>query len=468
MAYVILVLVGFVGGGACMFVALDTKRRSVQQREEQQEARGEALRSMAQSIETRQQELDQQIARFKAEQAEERRGLDLTREAKLRELDQQAARLKAEQAEELRRINEISEARHLELYQQAAHLKTQQIEFEKRLVSYSELREENAILKRDLRNIDVNLHKSKLDHEVQRQAQEALDQRSRDLGSRYLKENVKWIGSSLTQNNFVNSKQRLQETIERCRDIGCAVSDEEEAALLANLREEYEKMVRAAFEREEQARIRAQIREEQKLKAEIDRELKQLERERTAIQAALDKALAEAKDEHSAQVEQLKARLAEAEAKAERATSLAEMTKAGHVYVISNIGSFGEHVFKIGMTRRLEPEERVKELGDASVPFPFDVHMMISSDDAPTLENALHRKLHSLRLNKINLRKEFFKTDIEAIRQIVEEHHGQIQYVVDPEALEYRQSLVVSDEDEEFIESVYDKLTDDGDPAEDK
>jgi hypothetical protein len=157
-------------------------------------------------------------------------------------------------------------------------------------------------------------------------------------------------------------------------------------------------------------------------------------------------------------VELLKAKLADAEERAQRAISQAQLTKAGHVYVISNIGSFGEDVFKIGMTRRLEPQDRIRELGDASVPFPFDVHMMISADDAPSLENALHRELHKLRLNKINPRKEFFKIDIESIRRIVEAHRGEVQYVADAEALEYRQSLEMTDEDQDFIEHVYDEL----------
>src|SRR5262249_14343424 len=156
----------------------------------------------------------------------------------------------------------------------------------------------------------------------------------------------------------------------------------------------------------------AQIREEQLRQKEIDRELKQLEREREAIKVALEKALAEAAGQHSAEVEQLRARLKEAEERAQRAVSQAQLTRAGHVYVISNIGSFGDGVFKIGMTRRLEPLERVYELGSASVPLPFDVHMMISCDDAPSLENALHRAFFRSRINKSNPRKEFFKTDI--------------------------------------------------------
>ena len=97
---------------------------------------------------------------------------------------------------------------------------------------------------------------------------------------------------------------------------------------------------------------------------------------------------------------------------------MAQQTKAGHVYVISNIGSFGDNVFKIGMTRRLEPMDRVKELGDASVPFEFDVHAMIYSDNAPELENIMHKEFDSRRVNLVNSRKEFFKVELQEIENI--------------------------------------------------
>lgn len=400
MLYVFTFIMGLITGVACVFLVLANERSKLKEQKSKQDAQGKDIQKSLQVIRAKRQELDQQTIQ----------------------------------------------------------LEVQQKELEARVVSYTELQNENGILKRDLQNIDVNLRKLQLDRKQQRQDQETLDQRSNDLGSRYLKENIKWIGLSLTTNNFVASKQRLQKVIERCREIGFDVSSEEEASLLADMKEEYERIVRAAFEREEQARIKTQIREEQRLEREIERELKQLDRERAAIQAALDKALAEARDEHSEEVERLRARLAEAEEKSQRAISRAQMTRSGHVYVISNIGSFGDGVFKIGMTRRLEPNDRVRELSSASVPFPFDVHMMISSDDAPTLENALHKAMHKLRINKIKPRKEFFKADIETIRQLVEENHGEVQYVANPEALEYRQGLEISDEDYEFIESVYDAV----------
>jgi hypothetical protein len=261
-------------------------------------------------------------------------------------------------------------------------------------------------------------------------------------------------------NNFAGSKTKLLEVIERCRSIGFEITSVHEGQLVLDLKQEYEKVLRADFERQEQARIKAQIREEQRLEREIQKEIERLERERMAIKVALEKALREADDKHSEEIERLRVRLQEADEKSQRAISQAQMTKSGHVYVISNIGSFGNDVFKIGMTRRLEPEQRVKELSGASVPFPYDIHMMISCDDAPSLENALHHALHKQRINKVNIRKEFFRTDIDSIKNIVEENHGEVSYIADVESLEYYESRNISDDDFEFIEQAYNALED--------
>jgi hypothetical protein len=332
--------------------------------------------------------------------------------------------------------------------------------FNARVIKYDELLKESAMLKRDLQNIDVNVNKLELDRELQQRRQAELDERATALGKRYLTETVKAVVASVGPNNFAACKQRLANVIEWCREAGFSVSAAEEQGLLERLKAEFEREVKIAIDREEQARITAQMREEQRLQRDAEREIQRADRERAVIQAALDQALAAAKDQHTAEVQKLQAQLAEAIASSARAKSLAEQTKAGNVYVISNIGSFGDGVFKVGMTRRLEPLERVKELSDASVPFPFDIHMMISCDDAPALENALHRKLHRLRVNKCNPKKEFFRSDIKAIAEVVEAHHGKVEYKADPEAAEYRQSLSMSDQDADFIESVYDEAED--------
>jgi len=209
-------------------------------------------------------------------------------------------------------------------------------------------------------------------------------------------------------------------------------------------------------EREEQRAIREQMREEEKARKEIEKALKESEKEEKMLQKAMEKARKEldaANDEERAKFEQqlaeLSNKLDEAEAKNQRALSMAQQTRRGHVYVISNEGSFGEQVFKIGMTRRLEPMDRVKELGDASVPFPFDVHAIINSEDAPGLENELHNRFGHSRLNKVNLRKEFFNVSLAEIRQVVEEKGFEVHWTMAAEALEYRESRAIGNKEKE-------------------
>lgn len=337
--------------------------------------------------------------------------------------------------------------------------------FEARKVQYDDLLRENASLKQDLFNLAVQAKKMGRDHAAIVQRQEETDRKANELAQRYLDENVSWIGQKLTSKNFATSKKRLTTVVERCRGIGFDVPEEREKALVQDLRTQFERAVRAEFEREEQARIRAQIREDEKLAREVEKETQEAEREVAARQIALERALQKTKDEHSAEVELLRAKLKEAEERMQRVKSRAEMTRSGYVYVISNIGSFGEGVFKIGLTRRLEPTDRVRELGDASVPFPFDVHMMISCDDAPKLENALHREFHGQRVNRANFRKEFFRVDIESIRRAVERLHGVVEYVADPEAPQYRETLEMTDEDFSFVERTVESLSDDEEVA---
>ncbi|KMY66478.1 ATPase [Desulfocarbo indianensis] len=203
-------------------------------------------------------------------------------------------------------------------------------------------------------------------------------------------------------------------------------------------------------EREEQRRIQQEMREEEKARREYEKAIREAEKEERLLQQAMEKArseLAAASDEERQQLEQkiadLQTKLEEAEAKEERAISMAQQTKRGHVYVISNIGSFGENVYKVGLTRRLEPEIRIRELGDASVPFPFDIHAMIFSEDSPALETELHRKFQDNQLNKVNPRKEFFSFGIKDIRQVVEEMGIEAHWTMAAEAQEYRESLAL-------------------------
>lgn len=214
---------------------------------------------------------------------------------------------------------------------------------------------------------------------------------------------------------------------------------------------EYEEKVQA--EKEEQRRIREQMREEEIAQRELEKARLEAEREEQRYEEALRKAQEEVERAAGAkqlklqsQIEALQKKLEEAHVNKERAISRAQLTRSGHVYVISNIGSFGEHVYKIGMTRRLDPLDRVHELGDASVPFEFDVHAMIYSDDAPALETALHRAFHERRINLINEKKEFFQVDIEEIARTVRRMHGEIEITRLAEAEQYRKTVAMRQE----------------------
>ena len=392
--------------------------------------------------------------------------------AKESEFVVQVRKQEVERAEQLKRDSDARSIQENQLNSQRVALAREKQEFTSRVVSYQNLADENDLLKRELQNIDVNIRKLQLDTNLGRERQVELDSRADALAKRFIKDNVKWISSNLTPNNYSTMKDRLTKVMDWCRGIGFVITVEQEQLMVDDLKTEFELVVKRALEREEQQRIKAQLREDLKIERErererqqAERERQQLEREQNAIAEALETALKESSNQHSDEIQRLQSMLKEAEEKAReaaeksaRAMSQAQLTKAGHVYVVSNLGSFGGDVFKIGMTRRLEPLDRVTELGDASVPFPFDVHMMISCNDAPALEYALHKELNKVRINRTNPRKEFFRTDIETIRKIVVENHGEVDYVADQDALEYWASKEMREEDAQFIDQVYEAV----------
>lgn len=227
--------------------------------------------------------------------------------------------------------------------------------------------------------------------------------------------------------------------------------------LTSKLRELYlvhEHREKVEEEREEQRRIKEQMREEEKALREIEKAKKAAGKEEADKTNALDKARDELLQAHGKQtdrlqiiVDRLEAELKDALERKAKAIARAQLTRSGHVYVLSNIGSFGEEDYKIGMTRRLEPLDRVKELGDASVPFRFDVHAMIYSEDAPTLENVLHKHFDSRRVNMVNLRREFFYVTLDEIREAVEDNFGFITFKTVPDAEEYWQTVAMQEDD---------------------
>jgi len=258
----------------------------------------------------------------------------------------------------------------------------------------------------------------------------------------------------VTYKNIDTMEARIQKAFETINAFGqtrsCRISKDYLRLRLQELHLVHEHQEKVQEEKEEQRAIRERMRDEEMARREIEKVKEKAEREERQFEAALRIAREEAaqavgakQDQLSAQIQELEAKLAEAHANRERAISRAQQTRSGHVYVISNIGSFGESVFKVGMTRRLEPMDRIWELGDASVPFDFDVHAIIYSDDAPSLENKLHHLLEERRVNRVNRRKECFRVTIDEIAEAVTKHHGVVEFMKEQEAKEWRQTQAI-------------------------
>lgn len=268
---------------------------------------------------------------------------------------------------------------------------------------------------------------------------------------------VKW-------NNVNQMKERMQKLFDAINKLGEGFKvnlnrqyfDLKQKELIL----EHEYQTKRQQEKEEMRAIQEELREEEKAKREFEQAQREAEKEEANYQKALDKARKEIEvatgekhDKLQSQIEKLEIELKEAQEKKERALSMAQQTKRGHVYIISNIGSFGENVHKIGMTRRLEPTDRVKELGDASVPFQFDIHAMIYSDEAPRLENELHKAFTNKKVNMLNYRKEFFNVTLDEIEQQIKDIGIDAEFSRLPEAMEYRETLAILDKLNSQVES---------------
>ncbi len=203
-------------------------------------------------------------------------------------------------------------------------------------------------------------------------------------------------------------------------------------------------------EKERQKELRAQEREEAKVLKEIEEERKRLKKEQMHYENALKTVLVQI--EKNGETDELLEKKSQLESQINDTTKAIEDVdyreanrKAGYVYIISNIGAFGENIYKIGMTRRLDPQERVDELSDASVPFNFDIHAMIFTEDAPGLETALHNAFESKKLNKINTRREFFAVSLDEIKAEVRKNFDKtVEWIDIPEAEQYRQSKLLN------------------------
>jgi hypothetical protein len=234
---------------------------------------------------------------------------------------------------------------------------------------------------------------------------------------------------------------RLSKTRDTIAKLGATmkirISDAYHLLRIEELQLTADYLAKAEEEKERVREERERQREEAKAQKEFEREKARLFKEQAHYRAAFDHVGSD-----DAGRTGLAEKLAEIEAAIKGVEDREANTRAGYVYVISNIGSFGPDVVKIGLTRRLDPMDRVRELGDASVPFRFDVHALVFSDDAVSLETTLHHEFAASRLNRVNMRREFFRATPTEVRNALNHHlgHHLLEFTDNPEALEWRQS----------------------------
>ena len=269
---------------------------------------------------------------------------------------------------------------------------------------------------------------------------------------------------NLSVKNIDNMRGKISKSFESINKIFKVDGLELDKALLELKLEElnlvYTYELKRQQEIEQQKEIKAQIIEEEKVRRELEQEKKKIEKDQTQFTNEINKLMKylqktsndTEKQLYIDKVKELEEKLKELEKAKQTVLERGANAKAGFVYIISNIGSFGEDVYKIGMTRRLEPMDRVKELSSASVPFEFDVHAMIFSDDAPALENRLHQHFKNQSINKVNPRKEFFHVTLDEIEQVVKENfNSTVEFTRIPIAKEYRQSLLLSEQPQNIL-----------------
>lgn len=361
-------------------------------------------------------------------------------------------------------------------------------EYDQAFESYKALKSELALVEEGLNDVSFGLYKPHFDFQTPEEFKTSLvslRERERALihdgkaavcplnwtvgdsrkeGERMVKQTIKLVlrafngeceaaRADVSWNNMGKMVERINKSCEAVNKLSgvlqVTITSEYLDLKLSELRLTHEYEECKYRDKEEQRRIREQIREEERAQREFEKAEQDAEEDEERYQKALARAQEEAAkatgaalEKLTAQVSAFEAKLDEARKKKERAISRAQLTKSGFVYVISNVGSFGEKVYKIGMTRRLEPMERILELGGASVPFPFDLHAMLYSDNAPELEFALHQLFADRRLNLVNPRREFYReVELDEIEGFVKQKGLSAQFIKEVEAREYGQTV---------------------------
>jgi hypothetical protein len=404
--------------------------------------------------------------------------------AEVRRAKEEAQRLRTDTKAEMERLRAETTAA---LAEQKRRKETLSQEYSAAHDLYERLRKEIALLEENVEDISVGLYKPHYEFDSSAEYRAALEQ-IRDqqkallkggqaavcgktwqiqgdarAGARMTKQYLKLIlrafngecdaaMAKVSWNNVVKMEERIRKTYDAINDLGrtmeMQITPEYRDLKLAELRLEHETEQKKREEKEEQRRIKEQMREEERALREAEKAKQEAEEEEARYEKALEKAraeLAKAQGESLAQlqlkIQHLDAALHKAHEMKEKASSMAQLTRSGHVYVISNVGSFGENIFKIGMTRRLEPMDRIRELGDASVPFGFDVHAMLYCEDAPALECEFQTRFKDLAVNLVNPRKEFFAVSIDDIEAVAKEKGVGVQLTKLAEARDYRETL---------------------------
>ena len=251
--------------------------------------------------------------------------------------------------------------------------------------------------------------------------------------------NTRWNNVVAMEKRILNAAKQINNAND---SMNLVIHEDYVALKLDELHLTHEFRERLKIEKDERAERSRAEREEKKLLADAEA----AEREERKFAELLSRARDQAGVDGS-RIAELEAKLAAAQAESKRARAMAQMTRSGYVYIISNIGSFGDDVVKIGLTRRLDPDDRVRELGDASVPFAFDTHAMIYSDDAPALEVALHKEFSDRRINASNLRKEFFRVTLDEIEGAVRTLAPDASFFKDREAQEWHETLALRNQE---------------------
>ena len=246
---------------------------------------------------------------------------------------------------------------------------------------------------------------------------------------------------SLRVGNVVTAKKRLEASRTAIANLGkmmeMRISDAFHMLRIKEIELTADYLMKKQEEREAASEERERLREERKVALELAAERERLDKERSHLVTALEKLRAIGSGDP-----ELERKLAELDGAIARNDYRAANIRAGYVYVISNRGAFGDHVVKVGLTRRLEPLERINELGDASVPFRFDVHALYFSQDAVTLENELHQHFSNRRVNWANIRREFFFATPAEVRAVLTEKLGNLlEFTEHAESTEYLQSV---------------------------